>query len=660
MSGVEAANRAWRRLSGLPALLALLVALLSAAGASAAERRVALVVGNAAYAHVSPLANPQNDAAAIAAALRRVGFEATELRRDLGRGAMLDALQTFTREARKADVAFVYYAGHGMEVGGRNFLIPTDARLATDDDVEFEAVPLDLVLRAVEGAKRLRLVVLDACRDNPFATRMVVTGGRGRSVGRGLAQVEPPGDMLVAYAARDGQVASDGDGGGNSPYATAILKHIETPGLEIQFLFRKVRDAVLASTGNVQQPHVYGSLGGEPFYLVPPPSEPVPPVPAPPPVAAGSGGPDVEVAFWRSVEQSRARADFEEYLRQFPAGVFAGLARNRLAALPEPGPVVQALPAELPPSVSDGIPPVPPPAVTAALPPAAPPTAPASGLRERVDALMRGLPCAALDVRVAGGEVRVSGHALKSAELERASREVRALTGVTKLSARFVTLESFHCPAAELAASLAPDDGTDRGGIKALALRPAQRGAARGPEQPPGVELDVPEGAAFVYVDLYDSDGSVRHLWPRSAADKGPPPNGRLPLPGPGRSAGSPPGSRLVMAVASPEPLELGGSAGNDAAAYLAVLRQALARARGASAALTVVRAEPEGVAATKPPAPVGAARPRPPAQAARVQPPAAPQVGSGGARCGEILQRAQLGEPMSDADRGYLRDSCR
>ena len=158
-------------------------------------------------------------------------------------------------------------------MAGRNFLIPTDARLATDNDVEFEAVPLDLVLHAVEGAKRLRLVLLDACRDNPFLANMAVASGRGRSIGRGLGRIEPPADTLVAYSAKDGQVAQDGTGA-NSPYTTALLQHIETPGLEIQFLFRKVRDGVLTATGNQQEPYVYGSLGGEPYFLSPPDGAP--------------------------------------------------------------------------------------------------------------------------------------------------------------------------------------------------------------------------------------------------------------------------------------------------------------------------------------------------------------------------------------------------
>jgi hypothetical protein len=308
---------------GLIMLLAL--ALAWGGRAHADERlRIALVIGNAAYEHSPALANPRNDAQAVAAALRRVGFTRVELRQDLGRAAFLQALQAFAREARTAELALVFFAGHGLELAGRNFLIPTDARLATDDDVEFEAVPLDLVLHAVEGSRRLRLVLLDACRDNPFVAKMAVTAGRGRSIGRGLARIEPPADTLVAYAAKDGQVAQDG-AGANSPYTTALLQQIETPGLEIQFLFRKVRDAVLAATGNQQEPYVYGSLGGEPYYLKP-----------------GQGAPadvqdaEIELAFWRSLEQSRDPDEYREYLRRFPDGTFALLARNRLEELEVP------------------------------------------------------------------------------------------------------------------------------------------------------------------------------------------------------------------------------------------------------------------------------------------------------------------------------------
>ena len=138
----------------------------------------------------------------------------------------------------------VFYAGHGIEVDGRNFLVPVDARLASDQDVEFEAIPLELVSRAVSRASGLRLVVLDACRENPLAVSMQRAGAT-RSIGRGLARVEPSGETLVAYAAKEGTVAADGEGR-NSPYSAALLRHLEEPGLEVGLMFRRVRDAVLA------------------------------------------------------------------------------------------------------------------------------------------------------------------------------------------------------------------------------------------------------------------------------------------------------------------------------------------------------------------------------------------------------------------------------
>ncbi len=312
------------RIGRIGSRLVLLVAMALAWGSQPRAddgRRIALVIGNAAYEHAATLANPHRDAQAVAAALRRVGFTTVEVRQDVSRTAFLRALQAFAGEARTAELALVFYAGHGIEVAGRNFLIPTDARLATDNDVEFEAVPLDLVLHAVEGAKRLRLVLLDACRDNPFLANMAVASGRGRSIGRGLGRVEPPADTLVAYSAKDGQVAQDGTGA-NSPYTTALLQHIETPGLEIQFLFRKVRDGVLTATGNQQEPYVYGSLGGEPYFLSPPAGAPA--------VSQDFG---FELAFWQSLEQSRDANEYQEYLRQFPNGTFALLARNRLREL---------------------------------------------------------------------------------------------------------------------------------------------------------------------------------------------------------------------------------------------------------------------------------------------------------------------------------------
>jgi tetratricopeptide (TPR) repeat protein len=233
------------------------------------ERRIALVIGNSAYRNVPPLANPVRDATSIADALRRAGFRTVTLQTDLPKEKLVDALHNFAQLADSADWALVYYAGHGIEMGGANYLIPVDAKLSTDRDVGFETVPLDQVLSAVEGAKRLKLVLLDACRDNPFASQMRRTmATASRSIGRGLASIEPESGTLVVYAAKHGETALDGDGG-NSPFATAFMKNIQTPGLEVRRMFDFVRDDVLDMTNRRQQPFSYGSVSGrQEFFFV--------------------------------------------------------------------------------------------------------------------------------------------------------------------------------------------------------------------------------------------------------------------------------------------------------------------------------------------------------------------------------------------------------
>jgi uncharacterized caspase-like protein len=180
---------------------------------------------------------------------------------------MNDVLREFAAVAEKADWAVVYFAGHGIEIGGTNYLIPIDAKLSFDRDVPFEAIPMDNVMSAVAGAKRLRLVLLDACRDNPFVNQMSRTVA-GRSIGRGLAQIEPEAGTLVVFAAKHGQIALDGEKQ-NSPFASALVKRVLTPGLEVRRLFDHVRDDVLELTGRRQQPFSYGSLPGrEDFFFV--------------------------------------------------------------------------------------------------------------------------------------------------------------------------------------------------------------------------------------------------------------------------------------------------------------------------------------------------------------------------------------------------------
>jgi hypothetical protein len=236
---------------------------------AAGGRRIALVIGNSAYRNVPALTNPQRDAALVADALRRTGFETVNLQIDAARDGLVGALRDFAQQAETADWAVVYYAGHGMEVGGINYLIPVDAKIVSDRDISFEAVPLNQVLNAAERARKLRLVILDACRDNPFASQMKRTMTvASRSVSRGLAAVEPEAGSLVVFAAKDGETALDGDGV-DSPFTLAFLKNLQTPGLEVRRLFDYVRDDVMDATQRKQQPFSYGSISGrQDFYFV--------------------------------------------------------------------------------------------------------------------------------------------------------------------------------------------------------------------------------------------------------------------------------------------------------------------------------------------------------------------------------------------------------
>jgi len=253
-----------------PILRGLLVAavLLLICQPAFAGKRVALVVGDSAYQNVPPLRNPANDAAMMEITFRQAGFDVVDARHDLSAQETRQALRQFADSAQDADIAVIYYAGHGVEVDGINYLIPVDARLERDNDVFDEALPLDRVLLAVEPARQLRLVILDACRDNPFAKTMKRTVA-SRAIGRGLAKVEPDSpNLLIAYSAKAGSTAQDGNGS-NSPFTMALARHLTTPGLDIRKAFGFVRDDVLKNTGNQQEPFVYGSLGGEDVALVP-------------------------------------------------------------------------------------------------------------------------------------------------------------------------------------------------------------------------------------------------------------------------------------------------------------------------------------------------------------------------------------------------------
>jgi tetratricopeptide (TPR) repeat protein len=229
-------------------------------------RRIALVIGISAYQTVQRLPNPVNDAQGVAEALRHLGFaEVIELH-DLTRASMEKALKDFGDRAASADWAVVFYAGHGMQVDGNNFLIPADAEIASVNHVDDETINLDRVLRKAAVAKKLGLVILDSCRNNPFLDRMIQGGRAPRGIGSGLASVEPSHGELVVFATRDGHVASDGEGE-HSPFTQALLYHIDEPSVDVELLFRKVRDTVMATTKNAQEPFTYGSLPGEQLFL---------------------------------------------------------------------------------------------------------------------------------------------------------------------------------------------------------------------------------------------------------------------------------------------------------------------------------------------------------------------------------------------------------
>jgi formylglycine-generating enzyme required for sulfatase activity len=299
--------------------------MLAAAPSAHAERRVALLIGNGIYSKVGKLENPTRDAAAMETLLRKAGFDTVDVKRDLGRDAMRRALRDFSETVREADIALVFYAGHGIEVKGDNYLIPVDAVLERDIDVEDETVPLARVFQVLEPARRLRLVILDACRDNPFAPAMRRTIA-GRSIGRGLAQVEvTTTDTLLAYAAKAGAVALDGQGG-NSPYTSALLKHLTTPGLDVTLALRRVRDEVLKSTGGKQEPFFYGSLGGAEIPLVPAASASVMPVAPPSPGIDGA-------RICRDVEAMSNPSVLEVLAKEYDGTVVAACIAARLGEL---------------------------------------------------------------------------------------------------------------------------------------------------------------------------------------------------------------------------------------------------------------------------------------------------------------------------------------
>ena len=320
-----------------------LICMVFTANAAKADRRVAFVVGNGAYKNVQALPNPPIDAKSMAGVLRNVGFEVVE-GTNLTRDKMTERLLEFGKKAQGADVALFFYAGHGIAISGTNYLLPIDADIKSEMDVKLgAAINIDLTLDQTMSDAKVKLVFLDACRDNPFAAKIKSNSAtRSVNVQTGLAEMKSGEGTLIAFATGPGQTALDGQEGTNSPFTRALISHITTPGVEIQQAMTEVRAQVNEETNKGQLPWGHTNLIGA-VYLNPA-AKPAATAAAPaagsaPAAVASSGSPatDVELEFWRSVKESNKPEELNAYLTNYPNGQFKSLALARIASL-ENGP----------------------------------------------------------------------------------------------------------------------------------------------------------------------------------------------------------------------------------------------------------------------------------------------------------------------------------
>lgn len=287
-----------------------------------AEKRVALVLGNSSYQHTATLLNPKHDAHDMAGALKRLGFEVVE-GIDLDKRSMERTIRLFGTRLSGADVALFFYAGHGVQVAGQNYLLPTDAKLSTEGDVDFESISLGLVLKQMEREAKTSLLLLDACRDNPLARNLARTmGTRSALVAQGLAEVKTGVGTLIGFSTQPGNVALDG-AGRNSPYAAALLRHIEARDVDVSAMLINVRSEVVTETNGKQVPWEHTSLMGRVVFS----KTPVPSTGSAPEAPAANYDKEMELAFWNSVKDSPSPELLQTYLNRFPSGTFAELAR---------------------------------------------------------------------------------------------------------------------------------------------------------------------------------------------------------------------------------------------------------------------------------------------------------------------------------------------
>src|ERR1700694_1068825 len=316
------------------------IGILASSNVANADRRVAFVVGNGAYKNVQPLPNPPIDAKSMAGLLRNVGFEVVE-GTNLTRDKMTERLLEFGKKAQGAEVAVFFYAGHGIAINGTNYLLPVDADIKSEMDVRLgSAVNIDVTLDQTMSDAKVKLVFLDACRDNPFAARLrSLKTTRSVNVQTGLAEMKSGEGTLIAFATGPGQTALDGQEGTNSPFTRALVAHITTPGVEIQQAMTEVRAQVNEETNKGQLPWGHTNLIGS-VYLNPvaaPAAGAAPASSARTAVASTSVSTDVELEFWRSVKESNRPEELNAYLTNYPSGQFKSLALARIAAL-ENGP----------------------------------------------------------------------------------------------------------------------------------------------------------------------------------------------------------------------------------------------------------------------------------------------------------------------------------